>query len=189
MNGTIKYLILALSLAGCATTEHTVETIETQNIDIKGRTIDGGKIAVNDQGQAIVQLEKSAEDELNVQDLVNTRFQDELHNEMFHLGDCRAQTADPRNGGSGEVTPLPAVDQMEPAKSVQEKLGLTEDGDLKLVSREFLDQKLASLRKYERSLRTMIGTVKPFREECERKLSYKTPKSVVQGIAQKEKTP
>lgn len=170
----IAALILAgIQLTGCATPEHTVEKLETQNIDVKGRTVDGGRIAVTEDGQAVVQVEKSAEDELRVQDLANTYFQDQLHDAMYHLKVCREAAADPRNGGSGEVAPLPAVDHLEPLKEVQEKLGVTEDGGLKLVSREFLDSRIKSLRQYERSLKTMIETVKPYREECERKLAYK----------------
>lgn len=164
--------VATMLITGCATTEHTVKEIETKNITVKGRTLDGGSIAVTEKGQAIIQNEKSVQDELVIQEMVNSHLMDDVQREAFDLKQCRIDLANPRLGGSGEMAASPAVDISETKNGIQEEMGINEDGDLKIVTREFLDQKLKSQRKFEITLRSMLKILKPQREECDRRLSY-----------------
>lgn len=165
-------VIIAIQLVGCATTEHTVSDIETKTGELKGTT-SNGKILITEKHQLIVQEEKSVEDEIRIQDMVNTHFHDDLGYETSALTACRVSSADPAIGGSGEVTPLPKNISLVPTLDVDEQMGLNEDGDLKIVRRTYLDQHLAAMRKLQVTMEHMIDTVKPMREECERKLGYK----------------
>jgi hypothetical protein len=156
-------------LTGCAT-QHQAKELDDTNLNVKGHST-YGEIGINDDGQAVIQIKKSAEVELRSQEMANYYFAEKLRDEVFFLHDCRVATSDPANGGSGEVAPIPSVDNLKPVTKVQEELGIVDDS-LIVVTKEFLDERLAAERKYQTALEQMIQTVKPLREECQRKLGY-----------------
>lgn len=168
-------LIMLLTAWSCATTPppHGLDEVKTKSIDVKGHTSDDAVIGIDQDGQAVVQSTKSVEDELRVQDLVNSHLMDEARDQLWHLKDCREKMADPALGGNGNVEPLPDEVNLARASNAKEKMGLDEDGEIKLVSREYLDKRLASERQLEGTIRAVIKTATPMREECERKLGYK----------------
>jgi hypothetical protein len=166
-------LVLALLATACTTTEHVAGTLKETKLETKGRTFDG-TIGINTKGQAVVQTEETVEDKIAVMALVNYSLSEKVHDEAWHLKDCRVKMANPQIGGSGEVAPIPSVDGLKPVSRVQEEMGLTEDGDLVVRTREFLDDRLKAEKKYQTSLQEMIKVLTPAREECERQLGYKT---------------
>ena len=162
--------VLAIS-TGCATTPHEVETVETE-MEVKSKMGDK-TIGLNDEGQAILQEETSAADELRIQNAVNENLSAELNGEAFYLNRCREDIADPRLGGNGEVEEIKAIDDMRPVDEVKEEFGLDEsDGTLKVVRKEFYVEKLKSARKFEKSLKKLLRVVKKHRKSCERKMGY-----------------
>jgi hypothetical protein len=163
-------IIVALS-AACASTPHQAKELEDYKLDVKGTTGDG-TIGLNEKNQIMIHKERAVQDELRVQDLVNDHFRDEVKRELFELQQCRTDLADPRLGGDGEVTETVDMESIKNPLEETEEMGLTEDGDLKIVSKSFLDKKLANDRHYEASLRAVLKTVKPQKAACERKLGY-----------------
>jgi len=172
----ITFIVLSLialafiNLTGC-TTAHSVQSVET-TLQPQGRST-YGEIGINDDGQAVVQVRKSAEVELRSQEMANYAIAERVRDEAFHLHSCRESLADPGLGGSGEVAPIPSVDGLKPIVKVKEEMGLAEDGSLQVVTKEFLDERLKAERKFQAALEQMEQTIKPLREDCERKLSYR----------------
>jgi hypothetical protein len=96
-----------------------------------------------------------------------------MRDHAWHLHECRVEVANPKNGGSGEVAPIPSVDGMRAlAPAAQEQMGLAEDGSLMVVTQEYLDERLKAERKFQGELEQMIQVLKPLREDCERRLGY-----------------
>lgn len=163
-------LMATLLLPACATTEPQVQLVQTKNIEIKGRTFGGGKIALNENRQVIVQTEVSVADELAIHELVNTRLKDELQREVWGLKACRTSMADPRLGGSGDIAPMPEF--AEVASTATEEMGVDEEGDLTIVRKEFLSQRFKAVKQEARSMQKMTATVTGLREDCERHLGH-----------------
>jgi hypothetical protein len=167
-------ILMAFLAQACASVpDHGLADVQTKDIEVKGHTVDDGEIGIDGKGRAVVQVQKTVENELRVQDMVNTHLMDEARDQMWHLKDCRERTADPALGGSGNVEPLPDEVSLARASVQIEQMGLDEGGEIKLVTREFLDKRLASERQLEGTIRAVIKVATPMREECERKLSYK----------------
>ena len=83
---------------------------------------------------------------------------------------CRKDLADPRLGGSGEITQLPEIDDMKTPTEVKEDFGIEGDA-LKIVKRESYLKRLKSERKLEKTLREMAKTIKKSRENCEMRMA------------------
>ncbi len=159
-------LIVALAAAGCATNKYEAKEIVTKDFQVKGNAIDG-KVGLNGKNQLVIKREHSITFELQVQDLVNMRLQDKVNSELHMLKLCRRHLADPRLGGNGKVGSLPAVDQLQTVPELREEMGIDEDGNLKIVTEEYLEERLRSEREFEKSLRGMIKVAESNREECE----------------------
>lgn len=167
----MKLVIIIIATLLCSCTPHQVQDLDNSNIDVKGRAT-YGQVGINDKDQAIVQVRKSAAVELQSQEMANYYFKEQIRHEVFSLHDCTIQMADPANGGGGEVAPVPAVDNMTVVAKIEEKLGLDEDGAYQIVTEEIFEEKLKAERKFQQELEQMLSSVKPLRQDCERRLGY-----------------
>ena len=166
----IKILGAVLSLGAmvACTTAEKVEEIDT-SLDKKG-SVGSSDLGLNDDGVAILQTETSADDELRGQIWLNNDLETAVNHEYYMLKWCRKDLADPRLGGSGEVTQLPEIDEMKTPSEVKEDFGIEGDA-LKIVKRESYLKRLKSERKLEKTLRQMIKTIKKSRENCEMRMA------------------
>jgi len=158
--------VSVLFLVACSTTNNKAEDLEL-DLDLKG-SVDGKKIGIDDDGDVIIQSETDASDELRTQTWVNSKLEDDISREYIDLKRCREDLADPRLGGSGEVTKIPEVDNLKSANEVKEKFGIDEDGNLKVVKKEYFMEKLRKERKYEKSLKNMKKILAKNNESCQR---------------------
>jgi len=172
--------ILAFS---CSSSDKKVYEIDT-SLDQKG-AVDGKRIGLNDDGEAIIQEEIDADDELRQQQWANNRVYENLENDHHDLNRCRTDLSDPRLSGSGEVQRIPEIDSMKSIDSIKEDFGLNEGGELKVVRKEYYLDRLKKERKYEVSLRKTQKIVKRHLAECERKMGYARAK---QGLPSRRYT-
>jgi len=169
----MKSIILSLflfSIPACQTTPNQVQELKTEQLDVKGQTSTGGKIAINEKRQVIIVQEDSVTDDLAVQDLINTQLMDRVLREHWSLKQCRTSLSDTRLGGSGDLQPMPDVASVLKPRDVQEEMGVDENGDLKIVRKEFLNHRLAAMKSNTKTMEKMISTLTPMVEECERRL-------------------
>lgn len=161
-------LITLLSFS-CTTEDKTVKEVDTK-LEKKG-AVGGKTIGLNDDKEAIIQEETAVDDEMRRQEWVNNKLEEELNAEHLELQRCRDDLADPRLGGSGEVAEIPEVDNIKNPNEVKEELGITADGNLKMVKKEFLVDKIKSEKKYETSLTNLVKTVKKHNTQCGQKMA------------------
>jgi len=162
-------VFISTSLVGCATTQYEVKKLENQKFEIKGGTADG-KIGINEKNQVVIKKERSADYELRVQELANTHLQDRAVRGMHMLKLCRSDLADPRLGGTGEISPISAVDDLHSLPAIREEMGLDKDGNLNIVSEEFFEERLQAERKYGKALDGIIKVTEKHTLSCENDL-------------------
>jgi hypothetical protein len=171
---TLVTIIFSMFVVGCVS-EYKVKEIDTK-LEVKG-SVGEKKLGLNDKKELILQEETSAEDELRVQQAVNFKLQEEYDREAFMLKSCRTDVSDPRLGGSGEIPPISEVDQLKPLEEVKEAIGITDEGDIKVVKKSYFVDKLKLERKYDSTLRKMTKVIKRHKEECEYKMAIARRKS------------
>lgn len=173
----MKRILAGLLLAGvvaCASSKE-VKSVDTKMTQ-KG-TSNQGNIGVNDKKEAIIQESRDAGAELTLQQNVNENLQATLDYERNQLQTCRQDMADPRLGGSGEIAAIPEVDNLKNENEIREELGLDEKGNLVVVKKQNLEERMAVEKKYEKSLRDTTKVVKKNRQECEFRLSIAKKKA------------
>ena len=179
----MKVVLLGLWVlwgSSCTTTEGTVEEMDNE-IKTSGQIMDS-KIGVNDDNQAIIQTETAADDELRIQQWNNNKKEDEVESEFLALKQCREDRADPRLGGSGDVRPIPAVDNLKMPSEIKEQIGIdSKDGQLKVVKKELYVKRLKQERRYEVTLNKMLKTLVQYKESCERKMRQARVKAGLPG--------
>jgi hypothetical protein len=163
---TVMATLMAVVLNACAT-GYEVKTISTK-LDVKGN-VNGQKLGLNDENEAILQEEVRAQDELRIAEAVNSSFEYDISVEAAEVKRCRMDLADPRIGGSGMI-PAEVDYDLRPFEKVKEEFGLAEDGDLKIVRKSYYVDRLKTARQYDSSLRKMVKIVKRQLEECKFKL-------------------
>ena len=164
---TLTTILFAMLTVSCAT-DYKVKPVEN-HIEIKGQ-VGNRMVGLNDKKELIMQEENDASDELRIQEHVNLKLDDELQYEAHQLKTCRTDVSDPRLGGNGLIPEVPEIDGMKSTEEVKEEIGITNDGDIKVVKKSYFIEKLKLERKYERSLRSMIKVVSRHKEECEYKM-------------------
>jgi hypothetical protein len=164
------FALAATLLALACTNENEVKELESEPLVSKGKTANG-VVGVNSKNEAVIREERAATDELSIQQMSNSRLQEELDRELQLLKWCRRDIADPRLNGSGKIQPIPAIDDMKPLSEVREEIGLDGEGDLKVVKEEYFNERLKTERKFETSLRSMLKVSKDHREDCEQKMA------------------
>ncbi|MDA9951446.1 hypothetical protein N9D31_02610 [Oligoflexaceae bacterium] len=173
-------ILSVLFFGACTTTEGTVGEVDTE-LNNKGQ-VGLSKVGVNEDGQAIVQTETSADDELRIQTWKNKQKEDDVTAVHDQLKQCREDMADPRLGGSGELKEIPDVDGLKSPSDVKEAIGIdSRDGSLKVVKKEIYTKRLKQERRYETSLKGMLKTLKNYRASCERKMRQARVKAGLPG--------
>lgn len=163
-------LLIVMGFTHCASNPNKAKDIDTK-LDTKGN-YQGSKIGLNENKEVVVQTETAADDELRQLSWRNYDLEKKIAASSDHLTRCRNEVADPRLGGSGQVTEIPEVDSLKPMSSVKEELGLTETGGLAVVKKEMYAEILKSQRKYEESLRLTSKTVEKAKNDCDREMGY-----------------
>lgn len=157
-------ILMMLMLSACASSEK-VREIDT-TIDPKGQVLNG-TVGLNDKGEAIIQKQNAADNELRGLIWQNNQLETELNSQAYMLQWCREDIADPRLGGTGDVVDIPEIDNMKPATDLKHELGLV-GGNLVVVSKESFTQRLQAEQTYQTSLEKMVTQVKKIRTKCER---------------------
>lgn len=168
----VKFIptIVIFAFTSCASNPNKAKDIDTK-LDTKG-SYQGSKIGLNENKEVVVQTETAADDELRKLSWRNYDHEKKIAASSDQLSRCRNEIADPRLGGTGQVTEIPEVDGMKPMSSVKEELGLKENGELAVVKKEMYAEMLSSHRKYEDSLKQTSKTVAKATSDCEREMGY-----------------
>lgn len=161
-----KMLVLLVFLTACASKDKVKEIDVT--LEEKG-TVKEGVIGLNDKGEAIIQTQTMADQELRGVIWQNNDLQMNLNHEISMLERCRQEIADPRLGGNGDIVEIPEIDGMKPTTDLKKELGLV-DGKLMVVTKESLPQRLQAERAYGEALEKMETQVKKHRKNCEFKM-------------------
>jgi hypothetical protein len=161
-------LVAVLLLIGCTTTQNKPEALDTK-MQVKG-SVDKEKVGLNQEGEVILQSEVDASDELRTQQWLNHRHEDDIKREYLELKQCRTDLADPRLGGKGSVDQIPQIDDLKSTDEIKEKFGIDDDGNLKLVKKEYFLERLNRERKYEKTLVSMKKVVTDYNESCQQKM-------------------
>jgi len=158
---------LFLMLA-CSTNRHEVKNLET-NLETKGQVGDR-TVGITSDNELILQEERTAADELRIQESINEQLLGSYETERFELKRCRVDISDPRLGGNGVIPPISEIDRMKAPETVREEIGLAEDGQVKVVKKSYYKDKLQLERAYQKSLAKMIDITARHKEECEYKM-------------------
>lgn len=159
-------IVIMLLMVGC-TTPYQAKELDLE-LEAKAQVGDA-KVGINGKGQVILQEEKSASDELNIQRQANFYMKERLESDHFALQSCVRDLANPKVGGKGDYEFLPELNLKSPAEE-KEEFGQDEEGNLKLVKKSFFIEELKSERKYQKSIETMHRLVKRQLEKCENAL-------------------
>jgi hypothetical protein len=166
-----EVMILALSLAtGCSTNPYKVKEVDADVKSTHG-SIQGATIAIDKNDQAIIQKENDAEVELREQTWKNYDLEKKLNYDYGQLKQCQNELADPRLGGSGQVTEIPDLDVINRLPEKKEEFGITKNGQLVMVKREMYLDRLKAERQYEEVLKSASKTVAKHKDGCEYSLS------------------
>jgi hypothetical protein len=162
-------LVLSLILAqGCASKK--LKPVD-ENIDVKA-TMGNKQIGINDDDDAVIQESVAVEDELRKMTWMNYETERKLKSEREQLIRCRTDLADPRLSGNKKLEPIPELEITKDLSKVQEKLGITKSGRIKVVKKEFLTDRMEKETRYRDSLDSLYGILSQHKVDCERELGY-----------------
>jgi len=159
---------LMSGISGCSS-GYEVKKVDTE-LMAKGQVGDR-TVGINSDNELILQEEQTAADELRVQESINGQLLGTYESERFELKRCRVDVSDTRLGGTGIIPPISEIDGMKAPETVREEIGLTEDGQVKVVRKSYYKDKLKLERAYERSLQKMTAVTTRHKEECEYKMA------------------
>jgi hypothetical protein len=161
------FLILAAA-QGCASKK--LKPVD-ENVDVKARMGDT-EIGINEDEEAVIQESRAVEDELRKLTWYNYETERKLKSEREDLIRCRTDLADPRLSGNKKLEPIPELDVTRDLTKVQQKLGITKSGRIKVVKKEFLQDRMDQETRYKESLEGLLKTLSQYRVDCERDLGY-----------------
>ena len=141
------------------------------NLDVKGK-MGSQEIGLTDDKEAVIQDSVAVDDELRGLSWKNYEAERKLGSERDQLIACRTDLADPRLGGNKKLEPIPELEMSKDLGKVQEQLGLNDNGQLKVVKKQNIEERLAKEKQYNESLNRMLTVVSQNRVECERELGY-----------------
>lgn len=159
---------LLLISVGCASKQ--IKPIE-EKLDIKAQ-VGTKEIGINESEEAIVQESTPVEDELRKITWQNYETERKLKSEREDLIRCRTELADPRLGGNKQMDAIPELEISEDLSKVQQKLGITPSGRIKVIRREYLVDKIEKEGRYRDSLDSLLGILNQHKNNCERELGY-----------------
>lgn len=156
-------------LTGCSTTPYQLERVNNQ-LSEQGK-IGDASIGINDKNQAIVQVENTAATELKLQQWRNYDLEKEISYNRSQLSRCQTEIADPRLGGDGHVVDIPEAEVVG-ASVTREEFGTDDNGQLKVVKKEFYVERLKFERQRESTLGDTSAAINKRLDTCERELGY-----------------
>lgn len=164
----LPFLLLALAASGCASKK--LKPVD-ETIDVKARMGDR-EIGINEDEDAVIQESVAVEDQLRKLTWLNYETERKLKHERGELIRCRTDLADPRLTGNKKLEPIPELEISQDLSKVQEKLGITKSGRIKVVKKEFLTDRMEKETRYRDSLENLYKVIADNRSECERDLGY-----------------
>lgn len=142
-----------------------------ESIDVKAKMGDK-EIGINEDEDAVIQESVAVEDELRKLNWYNYETERKLKSEREELIRCRTDLADPRLSGNKKLDPIPELEMTEDLSKVQQKLGITQSGRIKVVKKEFLTDRFEKEQRYKESLESLHKVISQHRVDCERDLGY-----------------
>ncbi|MCO5141993.1 MAG: hypothetical protein M9962_02760 [Oligoflexia bacterium] len=161
-------IFLVVASVGCASKK--VKPID-ETLDIKA-TMGNTEIGMNDNEEAIIQESIAVEDELRRLSWQNYETERKLKAEREDLIHCRTELADPRLGGNKTLEDIPELQISEDLSKVQQKLGITQKGRIKVVKKEFLTDRMEKETRYKESLENLLTVIEKSAKNCNRELGY-----------------
>lgn len=165
-----NYMVLPMLvglLASCASSQKQQAKIDTI-IDVKG-SVEGAELGLNHNNQVVLQEQQNADQELKTQLWVNNKLNEDLAYERFQLQRCRDDLADPRLGGHGFASEVPETVDTQ-ATFDEEKIGLDQNGNYKVVRRQNFVERLKWERERAKNMKEMLKVVQSIKRECEQKM-------------------
>jgi hypothetical protein len=160
--------IAHLALTGCSSNK--IKPVD-EPIEVKAK-LGEQEIGLNEDNEGIIQDSVAVEDELRALSWKNYESERKLKQERGDLVQCRADLADPRLSGNKKLDPIPELEISEDLGKVQEKIGITQNGRIKVVKKQFLNERIEKERDYRDSLLKLVKVLEGHRVECERELGY-----------------
>jgi hypothetical protein len=167
----MKRVLLLTALLATACSNHKIKPVD-EPLDVKGKMGDT-EIGMNKDDQAVVQDQVAVEDEIRTMTWKNYEAERKIKQNRDDLVQCRSDLADPRLGGTKKLDPIPELAMKEDHGKQEEKIGLTQNGRIKVVKKQFLDEKIEKQRNWAESLQRVGGEIEQQRVDCERDLGYK----------------
>lgn len=160
--------LLALAASGCASKK--LKPID-EKIDVKAK-MGEKEIGINEDEDAVIQEAVAVEDELRKLNWFNYETERKLKSERTELIRCRTDLADPRLSGNKTLDPIPELEISQDLSKIQQKLGITESGRIKVVKKEFLNDRFEKEQRYKESLESLLKVLSDQKTNCERELGY-----------------
>ena len=163
----VPFLMMMLA-AGCASKK--LKPVD-EVVDVKAH-MGTKEIGLNDDEDAVIQESVAVEDELRKATWLNYETERKLKQEREDLVRCRTDLADPRLSGNKKLEPIPELELTEDLSKVQQKVGLTRSGRMKVIKKEFVTDRMEKETRYKESLESLLKVITQHRENCERDLGY-----------------
>lgn len=157
-----------LVVTGCASKK--LKPVD-ENLDVKAK-MGTKEIGLNDDEEAVIQENVAVEDELRKATWQNYETERKLKSERDELIRCRTDLADPRLSGNKKLEPIPELEMSKDLSKIQTKLGITQNGRIKVIKREFLTDRIEKEERYKDSLESLLNVISVQRVNCERDLGY-----------------
>jgi hypothetical protein len=162
------FLLVVIAASGCASKK--LKPVD-ESIDVKAKMGDK-EIGINADDDAIIQESVAVEDELRKLTWANYETERKLKSEREDLVRCRTDLADPRLSGNKRLDPIPELEVSKDLSKVQQKLGITRSGRIKVVKKEYLVDRMDKENRYKDSLESLLKVISDHRQSCERELGY-----------------
>lgn len=161
-------LTAVLGLLGCSSNK-----VKDTNTELtKDSRYGESRIGVDKDDRVIIQQEQRLESELRKVAWDNYDKLQEIESRHNLLHRCRAEIADPRLGGSGEMVEIPELDTLNTVEQWREEIAINQDGQLRVVKREDYKDRLQNEREYNQQLRDQLKLVRKHLKKCERQMGH-----------------
>lgn len=165
----LLFIVCALLVTtGCASKK--LKTVD-EEIDVKA-TMGNKEIGLNEDEEAVIQENVAVEDELRKLTWENYETERKLKSERDDLIRCRTDLADPRLSGNKKLEPIPELELSKDLSKIQQQLGITQNGRIKVIKKEYLVDRMEKEERYKESLNNLLNVISSQRVNCERELGY-----------------
>jgi len=162
----IKILIFMMLFTSCAHKPYALKELDSDKNE--GEVVSQNrnqKIILSDKNELYLIEEKSLVDTYQSNIVVIDYIKDKVDSTVFQLNQCRRDLADPRLSGRGKITPV-KIDALFP-ESFETEVGLNEDNVPAIIKRENVVKKFKKQILYQKSLQSILTTVKDQLDDCE----------------------